>query len=796
MKETLFIIFLFHFFWGFGQNNEVDTLFVENFDNSQFPPENWSVSSLNTEKTWLRLPFEKKPFSQIAPKSIASALCPWDFEEQDEWLISPPVNFSNIESLTLIFYAGFKPEWTDNATLSLHLLARNDTITLWQAGNNSENQNWDWHLIETELDEYIGEDFRMAWQYAGKQGDIVALDGIYLFDGYENTKTDILKFIVNKEYRHYDIDSIHHQIFIEIAQAEIPPLSPKIQISEGATISPESGETQQFIDGIPFEYTVTAANPEFSQKWQVIITPFDYGTDITSLTLVQQTDSATIDTINHKVSIEVAYKTDFSQLQPEISVSPGATIQIDPDEEPAQFEDGVPVKYIVTAKDPEIEPQTWKVIVNEQSVKNGTNIQSFALPEQTGNAIIDTIEHTVHIEVEYHANLDSLVPEITVSDEAVISPPSNSPQHFTDNEAFIYTVTASNPFVAPQQWQVFVSVRDYETDILAFNIPNQQGEAIIDTTNHEIAVEVTFDTQLDNIIPTINISPGATISPPSETLQSFEAGIPKTYLVTPADPNTVPQAWEVVVTPAVFSQYFDGDEFPPEGWILKTSNQEKTWLAGNSDKAPFGSIKTRNQFSALCPWSIEYQSEQLISPLISSQDLEELDLFFYALFNAKYTTEATLSFWIVENESDTTELWNNAALLHAPDSLAWQLIQLDLNTFAGKNFRLMWKYEGSYGDLSGIDEILLIGKRKAAGIDQFLYQNNINAFPNPAHDFVRLVNLPQGEIRLYESTGRLLMKKQNVESNQTLCLSELPCGIYFIRIVSKTKSFSLKIVKN
>jgi hypothetical protein len=105
------------------------------------------------------------------------------------------------------------------------------------------------------------------------------------------------------------------------------------------------------------------------------------------------------------------------------------------------------------------------------------DIHTFLLSEQTRNAKIDTMNQTVYIEVAAETDLSCLVPVITVSEMATISPASGILQDFSS--PVIYTVTAENGI--SQEWIVNVTVDT--TDI----------SEIPDTTNiPDITDTITF----------------------------------------------------------------------------------------------------------------------------------------------------------------------------------------------------------------------------------------------------------------------------------------------------------------
>jgi len=173
--------------------------------------------------------------------------------------------------------------------------------------------------------------------------------------------------------------------------------------------------------------------------------------DIESLTITSQTaEPAEIDAVNHTVEVEVAYGTDVTALTPAITVSAGATIN--PVSESVQ-DFTAPVDYTVTAEDG-VTTQLWTVTVSVALPNTETDILTFSLPEQTGPATIDSVNHTVTLEVANGTVITALTPTITVSAAATINPVSESAQDFT--APVDYTVTAEDG-TTTQVWTVTIT---------------------------------------------------------------------------------------------------------------------------------------------------------------------------------------------------------------------------------------------------------------------------------------------------------------------------------------------------
>lgn len=355
---------------------------------------------------------------------------------------------------------------------------------------------------------------------------------VNVVEGAASTETDILTFELDEQTGDATIDAIEHTVSVEVAYGtDLSSLSPTISISTGASISPQGAQNLSEA----FTYTVTAEDSETEQEWIVTVSVAPSNeTDIVSFALAEQTSEATISAENHTVSMEVAYGTDLTSLIPTITVSAGATISPSGAQDFSQV-----VTYTVTAEN-ETATQAWSVTVTE-AASNETDILTFELAAQTREATISAADHTVSIEVANGTDLTDLEPTITVSAGASISP--SGAQDFS--ESVTYTVTAENG-TATQDWSVTVTeAPSNATDILTFELAEQTGAAIIDATNHTIAVEVEFGTDLSSLEPTVTVSDGATLSPSGA--QDFSGVF--TYTVTAEDEETS-QEWVVTVTEA------------------------------------------------------------------------------------------------------------------------------------------------------------------------------------------------------------------------------------------------------
>ena len=180
-----------------------------------------------------------------------------------------------------------------------------------------------------------------------------------------------------------------------------------------------------------------------------------------------------------------------------------------------------------------------------RALNEGNDIIDFVLAEQTGAAnITGAPDYTVDIEVAMGTDMNGLIPTITVSPFATISPESGVPQDFS--APVVYTVTSETG--TEQEWTVNVTeatTLSSENDIVDFVLPEQTGAAVImGDPDYTVEIEVVWNADIANLTPTIVVSPLATISPESGVTQDFTN--PVVYTVTAEDGTE--QEWTVTVT--------------------------------------------------------------------------------------------------------------------------------------------------------------------------------------------------------------------------------------------------------
>ena len=171
---------------------------------------------------------------------------------------------------------------------------------------------------------------------------------------YEN---DILSFSIPEQVGETVIDDVEHTVELEVSTGtNVTALVPTIEISDLATIFPESGVSQDFTN--PVEYTVIAENGD-EQVWMVTVSVQPSSeNDIISFSIPEQIGETVIDDVEHTVQLYIPAGSNITTLIPTIGISENATI-FPESGTPQDFTD--PVEYSVTAQNGD--EQIWLAAV-------------------------------------------------------------------------------------------------------------------------------------------------------------------------------------------------------------------------------------------------------------------------------------------------------------------------------------------------------------------------------------------------------------------------------------------------
>lgn len=174
-------------------------------------------------------------------------------------------------------------------------------------------------------------------------------------------------------------------------------------------------------------------------------------------------------------------------------------------------------------------------------------ILSFRLGTYEG--VIDETNHSITVKVPFGKDINSLTPEITVSEHAKYTRSDGAWQFDTP---VTYVVTAEDG-TTYQTYTVRVvqAALSESCEMTSFKVGNAYG--VIDQDAGTVTVTVSADTNLSMVKPVIGLPEGAKVSPASEEMVDFTS--PVKYTVTGASGNTK----EYTVTLTKAEAAFDRD---------------------------------------------------------------------------------------------------------------------------------------------------------------------------------------------------------------------------------------------
>jgi len=293
------------------------------------------------------------------------------------------------------------------------------------------------------------------------------------------------------------------------------------------TVVAEDGSTKSYV------VTVTVATPGASDAKD--ITSFGFPASSNAVLSFDVTGVIT----GTAVALEVPYGTAVTALIPEIEVSAEALVS--PNNGADQDFTSL-VSYTVTAQDGSTQEYSVTVTVAQN---DENDIVSFVFIASS-NAVLSSdvtgvITGTaIALEVPYGTAVTSLTADIEVSAEAGVSPAGGTSTDFTSPVS--YTVTAENGDT--QIYTVTVTAAmNSENVILSFSFPADENAVLdedvdgsVNNGTGAIQLLVPDGTPLTSLIPDIEVSADASVSPNDGVAQNFTG--PVVYTVTAQDGTT------------------------------------------------------------------------------------------------------------------------------------------------------------------------------------------------------------------------------------------------------------------
>jgi hypothetical protein len=171
-------------------NEEI--LLSEDFESGELPSDPWEIVITNTTVDTLAPDTLEVHYWFVAiddQEFINGSYIAWvnyDIDDpSDEWIITPEIDLEGVEDPRLYFsrFYGIPDPWSEKATLHVRLSKDNgvtfpDTIYSITPSSIPGVEH-----VELSLMNYMDEQVKIGFQYAGMDGDSVGLDNIIVTDG-------------------------------------------------------------------------------------------------------------------------------------------------------------------------------------------------------------------------------------------------------------------------------------------------------------------------------------------------------------------------------------------------------------------------------------------------------------------------------------------------------------------------------------------------------------------------------------------------------------------------------------
>lgn len=183
--------------------------------------------------------------------------------------------------------------------------------------------------------------------------------------------------------------------------------------------------------------------------------------------------------------------------------------------------------------------------VEKEPYIQGAEDERFILEFKVDSVYGTVDEDNKMVRLDFPAGTDvtHLTPTIIISNYATIEPKSGVTQDFTN--PVYYTVTAMSGATAQYMVEAIVHDADNEKNILSFRFDALDEDGLIDEVARRISFVLPAETDVTQLVPTIEVSEGATVEPASGVAQDFTN--PVTYTVTAQNGTTAAYTVMVIV---------------------------------------------------------------------------------------------------------------------------------------------------------------------------------------------------------------------------------------------------------
>ena len=138
---------------------------------------------------------------------------------------------------------------------------------------------------------------------------------------------------------------------------------------------------------------------------------------------------------------------------------------------------------------------------------------------------------------------------------------------------------------------------------------------------------------------------------------------------------------------------------------------------------------------------------------------------------------------------------NNVILEYSDIQGIWYEAKTDLSAYAGQNIYISLETYDNHGNsTTNIDDVGIIQDIQSIN-DAALLGNNIKLYPNPANNNIVIENAAGSHVKIYDISGKAAFDSNINNAVQTVDISNIAAGVYFVELQNQTSKSTVKLIK-
>ena len=160
----------------------IGIILSEGFEDGTMPPSGgWYTIDNNPTYNWEIV--DNATYPDFVHSGDYASWVNYDSRNQsDEWLVSPDIDLTGLDEVTLVFWAESDTKWPD-ATVELHIRGEGFDDIIWDMINDESWDDFIYREMTFDLSNYVCQIINISWRYIGFDGQNFGLDDILVSSG-------------------------------------------------------------------------------------------------------------------------------------------------------------------------------------------------------------------------------------------------------------------------------------------------------------------------------------------------------------------------------------------------------------------------------------------------------------------------------------------------------------------------------------------------------------------------------------------------------------------------------------